>query len=107
MEGGSYCNQAHMHADHAAFTVIRSLHPALPHLQVRGPAFENFSLYVCRYAISLPCDTAAELTQVLPTCIEGEWGARQGVRQETADKAGGGIAAMVAYEKEEWKDGGG
>lgn len=96
-----------MHADHAAFTVIRSLHPALPHLQVRGPAFENFSLYVCRYAISLPCDTAAELTQVLPTCIEGEWGARQGVRQETADKAGGGIAAMVAYEKEEWKDGGG
>ena len=38
---------------------------------------------------------------------EGEWGARQGVRQETADKAGGGIAGMVAYEKEEWKDGGG
>ena len=26
---------------------------------------------------------------------EGEWGARQGVRQETADKAGGGMAAMV------------
>ena len=36
---------------------------------------------------------------------EGEWGARQGVRQETADKAvGGGIAAMVACQKEEgWR----
>ena len=40
---------------------------------------------------------------------EGEWGARQGVRQETADKAGGGMAAMVgvAWQTVRKKDGGG
>ena len=42
-------------------------------------------------------------------CSEGEWGARQGVRQETADKAGGGMAAMVgvAWQTVRKKDGGG